>query len=479
MVNVATRAQVVRQTIESELADSFAGALTPRPFTVRPMLPFGITELDAATGGVPVGAVTELAGAGSTGKTGAAMQVIAGAMRAGKVCAWVDASDSFDPETAAANGVLLPQMLWVRCGGAPAAAVLSQQKRSMLKAGTAEQSTPVTRGRCSSHPRGEEQGLDEAVSGLFQAAGKAAANTAFTPPRDPAGTTADTLLKERYWPAGSRTGMHSTRNRQKLGTPGAPNLPLSPYKRAKAEPHPAFRPVPRSEQVASDRQGGRNLQGVAVHGSREQISGSPVMPAVHAVQSMGKPVAEHRPWACLDQALRAADLLLQGGGFAVIVLDLGSVAPEHVLRIPAATWFRFRAVAEANGTAFLLLSQAACSQSSAGLMLFCKPAVFRLAGGTVVESVCYQSEVARQRFRESSRKPYAAPHKSPQSTWQASSYAVPQTVYDSDIHAVPETKLHVVAKHEQPSSTARPYAALLAWKTACSPQGDLAGGVYP
>jgi hypothetical protein len=50
----------------------------------------------------------------------------------------------------------------------------------------------------------------------------------------------------------------------------------------------------------------------------------------------------------MDQALRAMDLLLQAGGFGAIVLDMESVAPEHVSRIPLATWFRYRAAAERN-----------------------------------------------------------------------------------------------------------------------------------
>jgi len=37
----------------------------------------------------------------------------------GNVCAWVDANDAFDPESAAANGVCLRQLLWVRCRNAP------------------------------------------------------------------------------------------------------------------------------------------------------------------------------------------------------------------------------------------------------------------------------------------------------------------------------------------------------------------------
>jgi RecA/RadA recombinase len=33
------------------------------------------------------------------------------------VCALVDASDAFDPASAAAAGVRLERLLWVRCGG--------------------------------------------------------------------------------------------------------------------------------------------------------------------------------------------------------------------------------------------------------------------------------------------------------------------------------------------------------------------------
>ncbi len=40
-----------------------------------------------------------------------------------------------------------------------------------------------------------------------------------------------------------------------------------------------------------------------------------------------------KPWSTLDQSIRAADLLLQAGGFAAIILDLGGIAPEHARRI--------------------------------------------------------------------------------------------------------------------------------------------------
>jgi hypothetical protein len=78
-----------------------------------------------------------------------------------------------------------------------------------------------------------------------------------------------------------------------------------------------------------------------------------------------------KPWARLDQALRATDLLLQAGGFAAIVLDLGSTAPEHGARIPLATWFRFRQAADRTRCSLLVLAQEPLAQSSAAVVLEC------------------------------------------------------------------------------------------------------------
>ena len=98
----AMRAQALRQTIEAQLAHSFSGALSPRLFTDRARLPLGSAGLDALTGGgVPAGEVTELTGAGSTGKITAAMLLAARAIRSGQVCAWEDASNSSDAAGAA------------------------------------------------------------------------------------------------------------------------------------------------------------------------------------------------------------------------------------------------------------------------------------------------------------------------------------------------------------------------------------------
>ena len=53
-------------------------------------------------------------GARSTGRTGLASRMMAGATRRGETAAWVDLEDALDPEALAAAGVLLPCLLWVR-----------------------------------------------------------------------------------------------------------------------------------------------------------------------------------------------------------------------------------------------------------------------------------------------------------------------------------------------------------------------------
>ena len=79
--------------------------------------------------------------------------------------------------------------------------------------------------------------------------------------------------------------------------------------------------------------------------------------------------AKDGPLQCIDQALRATDLLLQGGGFRVLVLDLGSIGAEHASRIPLATWFRFRSLAESTQCTLVVLLQHDCAKSAAELVL--------------------------------------------------------------------------------------------------------------
>lgn len=63
------------------------------------------------------GAITEIAGGPSTGKTSIALSLLAKLTAEGEVCAAVDACGGFDPATAVLAGVQLENLLWIRCGG--------------------------------------------------------------------------------------------------------------------------------------------------------------------------------------------------------------------------------------------------------------------------------------------------------------------------------------------------------------------------
>jgi hypothetical protein len=124
----------------------------------------------------------------------------------------------------------------------------------------------------------------------------------------------------------------------------------------------------------------------------------------------------------MEQALRSADLLLQGGGFSAIVLDMGSLAPEFSLRVPLATWHRYRLASERTQSSILLLTQHPCAKSSAELLLCLQPTVPLDDEATVFTGLQPHAEVVRQRFTQtesnvvSIRKP---PHRVNTASWHS------------------------------------------------------------
>lgn len=114
-------ASALRIEIERSLEHRFPAALTPAPRSACEFAATGVAEVDELFGGgLPVGAISEITGTQSSGRTSIACAFLAQRTRDGQVCAWVDANDAFDPESAAAAGVALPQLLWVRCNDAGA-----------------------------------------------------------------------------------------------------------------------------------------------------------------------------------------------------------------------------------------------------------------------------------------------------------------------------------------------------------------------
>ena len=94
------------------------GVVAASRLEVRPapaVVPTGIATMDALTGGLPRGALTEVCGPASSGRTSLLFSTLAQATARGEVCALVDAADSFAPGPAQAAGVELARLLWVRC----------------------------------------------------------------------------------------------------------------------------------------------------------------------------------------------------------------------------------------------------------------------------------------------------------------------------------------------------------------------------
>jgi recombination protein RecA len=312
-------AATIRLQVEAALARKIPSALTPVQKAIRPVAPTGVSEVDALLeGGLPVGAITEMVGAESSGRTSLALSFLASTTRTGSVGAWIDVLNTLDPESAAAAGVDLSRMLWVRCCASASKARPAAEYRFALPEKyfvAAAAKKGLHGGGCGGHPRGEVKGLADAVGGL--------------------------LRPEAI----------------------APRC---------AEPQRRVRP------------------------EREIFAAAPQLR-----ESKTKPQAQGgKPWARMEQALRATDLLLQAGGFSVIVLDMAGIAPEYVARVPLATWFRYRAAAERTRASLLLLTQHSCAKSSAELLLRLRPGEARRDESTVFTGIEHRLEVERRRFTQ-------------------------------------------------------------------------------
>jgi len=81
----------------------------------------GLPEVDALLGGGwPRGALSELCGRRSSGRTSVMLAALARAARAGEATALVDTGGALDPRAAEACGIPLPRLLWIRCAPAQA-----------------------------------------------------------------------------------------------------------------------------------------------------------------------------------------------------------------------------------------------------------------------------------------------------------------------------------------------------------------------
>ena len=70
-----------------------------------------------------------------------------------------------------------------------------------------------------------------------------------------------------------------------------------------------------------------------------------------------------------ERALKVTDLVVQGGGFGMVAMDLGNTPPETARRIPPASWFRFRHAVQNTRSVLLVLEQAPYARTCAALSL--------------------------------------------------------------------------------------------------------------
>lgn len=333
-------ASAIRLQIESELSPRIASALTPAPRIIRRVAATGIAPLDIALhGGLPVGGISEFVGPACSGRTAVTLSFLAQRTQAANVCAWIDVSNALDLLSAAAAGVNLERLLWVRCGDNCDKTISKHRDFTLPDKYLAAPSIKrgLHGGGFGAHPRNEVKQLSDAVGNLLKP----------TPTSPPHAETKYSVPSPQ-----SITKQHS---------------PSTPHRQ------------PRNSRAA-------------------------------------------KPWSRIEQALRATDLLLQGGGFSAIVIDMADLSPESVSRIPLATWFRYRAAAERTQSSIVLLTQYGCAKSSAELLLQFHPAEPLSDEATVFTGIRPTIEIARRRFVQTEDADVPSLRKPPQHTITTTSW---------------------------------------------------------
>jgi hypothetical protein len=163
-------AATLRRQIEEALAEKIPSALTPAPKVRNAVTATGIKPLDELLqGGLPQGAISELVGPECSGRTSTALSFIARVTQAEKVCAWIDVSNALDPVSAAAAGVDLKRLLWVRCGAGEKRAQTARYEFTLPEKYLVapEIRRGLHGGGFGGHPRNEIKGLPNALGDLL------------------------------------------------------------------------------------------------------------------------------------------------------------------------------------------------------------------------------------------------------------------------------------------------------------------------
>lgn len=111
------KAALSKAEFQAEIAGRFGDAFRIHEKAVVETLSTGVAEIDALTGGLPRGAISEVFGPASSGRTSLMYSLLTYATTHEETCALVDTNDVFAPTDAIAAGMNFDRLLWVRCGG--------------------------------------------------------------------------------------------------------------------------------------------------------------------------------------------------------------------------------------------------------------------------------------------------------------------------------------------------------------------------
>ena len=110
------RAAFSKAEIESEISSRFSSAFKLHDKGPAEVISSGIPQIDSFTdGGLPRGALTEIFGPASSGRTSFMLSALAHATTHEEVCALVDTSNVFDPDSASQAEINFERLLWIRC----------------------------------------------------------------------------------------------------------------------------------------------------------------------------------------------------------------------------------------------------------------------------------------------------------------------------------------------------------------------------
>jgi hypothetical protein len=110
------RAAISKAEIESAINSRFGPTFQLHEKRPAEAISTGISQVDAFTlGGLPRGAITELFGPASSGRTSFMLSALAHATTHDEVCAVVDTNNGFDPASAAKAAINFERLLWIQC----------------------------------------------------------------------------------------------------------------------------------------------------------------------------------------------------------------------------------------------------------------------------------------------------------------------------------------------------------------------------